>query len=99
MLVGNGVDLGMICLYYLQIESWIKDPPYAVFLRGYLSWNALVFLLNKDGVVLLIKEKNRQRLVITILLIQLSNLVAALTSKHIQIARPYNSNQYFFFLH
>lgn len=99
MLVGDGVGFDMIFFCYLQIKGRIEDSPYAVILGCYLSRNGLVFLLNKNGVVLLIKEQNWQWFIKTIFLIQLCDLIAAFTGKHIQIAGPDNSHQYILFLH
>lgn len=99
MLVGDGIGLDVISFCDFQIECRVEDSPYAVIFRCYLSRNRLVFLLDEDGVILLIEEQNRQRLVITILLIQLCNLVSAFTSQHIQITGPDNSHQHIFFLH
>ena len=92
MLVGDSASFDMIPLCYFQIEGWIEDPSYAIILCCYLSWNGLVFLLYKDRVVLLVKEQNWQWLKIAVLLIQLCDLIAAFTSKHVQIARPHNSD-------
>lgn len=99
MLVGDGVGFNAICLCDFQIEGRIEDSPNAVILCCNLSRNGLVFLLDEDGVILLIEEQNWQWLVITILLIQLRNLISAFTSQHIQITGPNNSHQDIFFLH
>ena len=54
MLVGNGAGSDTIRFCYFQIEGRIEDSPNAVILRCYFSWNRLILLLNKNGVILLI---------------------------------------------